>query len=229
MRYTLVVERSAAPGSWALYRDGELLAARPFGAAEPRAPAWAAELMAGLATLDVAPSTLTTLVAGTGPGSFSGIRAAIAFLQGLSLPRAVPLYGLPSAAGLADGCLRRTGHGCVAVVGDARRNRLWCAVYRRAPDGALLLAATGEPPSHAGGDFVLCTPDALAELVPPDARIVTPDGVRPPACLAEFARARGLTAEALMPSAAAIGTLFLAHPAAAPRDPAPVYLHPAVG
>ena len=229
MRYMLVVERSVAPGSWALYRDGDVLAARPFGAAEPRAPAWVAELMGGLAALDVAPSALTSLVVGTGPGSFSGIRAAIAALQGLALPRAIPLFGLPSAAGLADGYLRRTGQSCVAVVGDARRHRLWCAVYRRSPDGALRLAATGAPPAHAGDDFVLCELATLGGLVPPDARIVTPDGARLTAVLAELARARRLPIETLTPTAADLGALFLSSGTTAPRDPVPVYLHPAVG
>lgn len=229
MRYMLAVERSVAPGSWALYRDGDILAAQPFSAAEPRAPAWFAELMAGLAALDVAPSALTSLVVGTGPGSFSGIRAAIAALQGLALPRGVPLHGLSSAAGLADAYLRRTGQACVAVIGDARRHRLWCAVYRRSPDGALRLAATGAPPAHAGDDFALCTPDVLGGQLPPDARIITPDGARLTAVLAELARARGLPVETLTPTAADLGALFLTLGAAAPRDPVPVYLHPAVG
>jgi len=229
MRYLLAVERSVAPGSWALYRDGDPLDARPFGAAEPRAPAWVAELMAGLAALDVAPSALTSLVVGTGPGSFSGIRAAIAALQGLALPRAIPLYGLPSAAGLADGYLRRTGQACVAVVGDARRHRLWCAVYRRSPDGTLLLAATGAPPAHAGDDFALCTPDVLGGQLPPDARIITPDGARLAAELAGLSLGCGLPVETLTPTAADLGALFLTLGAAVPRDPVPVYLHPAVG
>ena len=229
MRYMLAVERSVAPGSWALYRDGDVLAARPFGAAVPRAPAWVAELMAGLAALDVTPSTLTSLVVGTGPGSFSGIRAAIAALQGLALPRAIPLYGLPSAAGLADGYLRQTGQTCAAVVGDARRNRLWCAVYRRSPDGTLRLASTGAPPAHADSDFALCTPETLGASVPPDAQLVTPDGARLAGVLAGLALGRGLPFETRTPTAADLGALCLTQTAAVPRDPVPVYLHPAVG
>lgn len=229
MRYLLAVERSVAPGSWALYRDGDILAAQPFSAAEPRAPAWFAELMAGLAALDVAPSALTSLVVGTGPGSFSGIRAAIAALQGLALPRGVPLHGLSSAAGLADAYLRRTGQACVAVIGDARRHRLWCAVYRRSPDGALRLAATGAPPAHTGADMELVTWEALAAAVPADARIVTPDGARLATGLAGMNLGCGLPIESLTPSAADLGALFLTLDAAAPRDPVPVYLHPAVG
>jgi len=70
MRYMLAVERSVAPGSWALYRDGDPLDARPFGAAEPRAPAWVAELMAGLAALAAIREELPALA----ERFFAGIR-----------------------------------------------------------------------------------------------------------------------------------------------------------
>jgi len=228
MGCTLAVERSVAPGSWALYRDGACLAAHGFDASTPRAPAWVAELRRALAGLDVAPDALTSLVVGTGPGSFSGIRAAIAALQGLALPRAVPLYGVPSAEALAHGYLQRTGETCAAVIGDARRNRLWCAAYRRAPDGRLLLAATGDTPAHTGADVALVTWESLTAAVPDDARVLTPDGVRLAAGLARVRPGNGLPAESLTPSAADLGALFLTLGDTAPRDPVPVYLHPAV-
>ena len=54
------------------------------------------------------------IVVGTGPGSFAGIRSALAFAQGYALGRRCEVLGLPSACALA-------GDGLLAVVGDARR------------------------------------------------------------------------------------------------------------
>jgi tRNA threonylcarbamoyladenosine biosynthesis protein TsaB len=229
MAFTLAVERSTAPGSWAVYRDGDLLAARTFDATPPRAPAWVAEFKAALDELGIAPAALAQLVVGTGPGSFSGIRGAIAALQGMALPRGLPLYGLSSAAVLADACLRRTVQERVAVVGDARRNQLWCAVYQRLPGGTLVLSATGKPPRHASQDFTLPTRETLGAAMPPDARIVTPDGARLASCLEQPGIGCGLPAEQRMPTALALGALFWSDRAAARLDPVPVYLHPAVG
>jgi tRNA threonylcarbamoyladenosine biosynthesis protein TsaB len=43
---------------------------------------------------------LKWIAAGIGPGSFTGIRIAMAFAQGLALPRSLPLYGFTSFSAL---------------------------------------------------------------------------------------------------------------------------------
>ena len=63
------------------------------------------------------------IVVGTGPGSFAGVRAALAFAQGYALGRPqCEVFGLPSACALA-------GEGRLAVVGDARRGQFWVALF----------------------------------------------------------------------------------------------------
>ncbi len=228
MGFTLAVERSSPPGSWALFRGRNRVAGGSFVSAPGRAPAWAAALRAGLADLGVAPAGLDRLVVGMGPGSFSGIRAALALAQGLALPRDRPVFGLSSAAALARRAALQENQPVVAVVGDARRGRLWCAVYRCLPDGRLVLAASGRTPEHGGGDFTLATWDTLSATIPEEARVVSPEWERLAGGFA--ARRFGLaspTASAA-PTADDLGALFLADEAAAHRDPSPVYLHPAV-
>ena len=79
------------------------------------------------------------IVVGTGPGSFAGIRSAIAFAQGYALGRNCEVLGLPSPCAvaakvfIAQGTVPIPPTGSVptrlAVVGDARCGKLWIAVF----------------------------------------------------------------------------------------------------
>lgn len=75
-----------------------------------------APLRAALASVGAGPALL---VIGTGPGSYTGVRIAIAAAQGIALARGWPLIGLPSIA---------TGpHAAYQVLGDARRGHYYTA------------------------------------------------------------------------------------------------------
>ena len=201
---------------------------RCFDALRPRSPTWMAELRDGLAEYGAEPEDFAQMVVGTGPGSFSGIRAAIAALQGMALPRQVPVFGLTSSAVLAGLAARasRAEEGTVTVVGDARRNRLWCAVYCWCGDH-LTVATSGMPPTHSGAEFVLTTWEGLPAHIPPGSLLVSPDRDR----LGDgLARLPGVVLDeaASTPDAAGLARLFFSAPNAARRDPSPIYLHPAV-
>lgn len=143
----------------------------------------------------------TALTVGVGPGSFAGIRAAIACLQGLGLGWGLKPRGFPSAAAMA----LASGLPEVTVVGDARRGTLWAVRYRR----------TGERLEQVGDFRILAR-----ERFVPETEMVSPDAER----LAEFAlRPVSLTAELLPRTVAALGEAALL------ADPLPIYLHPAVG
>ena len=68
-----------------------------------RAPAWMAELADVIAAHGWNGASFDEFVCGLGPGSFSGIRACLAALQGLALPDGRPVYGIASAAAVALG------------------------------------------------------------------------------------------------------------------------------
>lgn len=227
MANLLIVERAYGNGSWALYRDGAKVASATFPEGLPRAPEWYANVVAGLAAAGVAPQALDLLLAGTGPGSFSGIRSVLAALQGLALPRGLPVLGLSSAAALARAVARARGAGTVAVVGDARRGTLWCTVYDVADNGAVTLHGTGGVPAHAASDFAIPAPDALAGTIPEGALVVSPEYTHLATTLQALSGAQVL-AEEVRPSADDLAGLYFANPDAAVRDPLPIYLHPAV-
>lgn len=140
------------------------------------------------------------LAVGLGPGSFAGIRGAIACLQGLGLGWGLPVYGYPSAAHLAL-C---SGRPEVTVIGDARRNTLWSVRYR--VDDKTITETEG---------FRILSRDRFI----PEADMISPDAAR----LTAF----GLPAA--QPDAALLEETVNRLGALLKPDPVPLYLHPAVG
>lgn len=92
-------------------------------------------------------SRLRGIVVGTGPGSYTGVRIAIAAAQGVALSRQVPVTGMSSFFG----CLDDADFG---VVGDARRGRFFVAQVRGGelqPDIALVQPEVLESEMAAAG------------------------------------------------------------------------------
>ena len=227
MQNLLVIERSSGHGSWALYNDSEKLVSNPFEAGLPRAPTWYTDVISGIKAAGVAPQALGALLVGTGPGSFSGIRAVLGAMQGLALPQGIPVLGLSSAAALARAAALRNGAKTVAVVGDARRGTLWCAVYDVKDGGALTLHSTGAAPTHTAADFSLTVPDELAKLIPADTLVISSEFTKLSRIFSSLSDVKTV-AEDLFATADDLAALYNSNPEAALRDPLPVYLHPAV-
>lgn len=70
---------------------------------------------------------LDGLVVGTGPGSFTGVRIAIATAQGLALGGDIPLAGISSLRGLAQG--QACAAAAVLTCLDARLGEVYWASY----------------------------------------------------------------------------------------------------
>ncbi len=144
------------------------------------------------------------IVVGTGPGSFAGIRSALAFAQGYALATGCEVLGLPSACALA-------GEGRVAVVGDARQGKAWVALF----DGCRL-----------DGDVFQVNQSELAAAIPADCGVVTPDAKRIDGLL------RGVFGERYLggrtPTGEGLRRFAEANPEALKPEPLPIYLNPAV-
>lgn len=214
----LAIERSTAVGSVAVYR-GDACAARLQARAGAGADRGVCALVdEALAAAGLVPADCTRFGVGLGPGSFSGIRSALAFLQGLALPSAVRVEGVSSAAALAleafrnEADLRR-----VAVVGDARRDSLWVGVFQRA--GRTLREA--EP-------LRLVPREHLTDFLPADLPVLSPDWARLEPLLGRLLSAERCRREPRAPSADAVAQLLLDPEAPRIEPPLPVYLHPAV-
>lgn len=148
------------------------------------------------------------IVVGTGPGSFAGIRAALAFAQGFALGRPCEVLGLPSPCAIAAQLGRA---GPLAVVGDARRGKVWIALF----DGFSLVR-----------DVFQVDSENLLGSVPGGWPVVTPDAARLGDSLAATfgARYRG----GQTPTDEGLRAFAEANPAALVREPRPIYLNPAV-
>lgn len=208
----IAIERSTASGSAALFSDEGV---RTFSVSDSHGPHGDAYgLVASLLEKSEVPvSALTRFAVGIGPGSFSGIRSAIAVLAGLALPVGGKVEGVSSAA--AAEAVFRAEHpdvGAVAVVGDARRGHLWVSLFGK-----------GATVTNTLEDFRLVDRADVASSIPCHAAVVTPDRERlAPLLATSFARER---VHFINPTAEAVGRLALAGRSAVAL---PIYLHPAV-
>lgn len=155
------------------------------------------------------------IVVGTGPGSFAGIRSALAFARGYSLGKPCEVLGLPSACAVAAQVFAAAGQSGqatrLAVVGDSRRGMAWVALF----DGYRLERDVFQVPQTE-----------LAGTVPADCQVTTPDANRMDAFLKETFGARYLGGQT--PTAEGLRRFAEANPSVLKPEPLPIYLNPAV-
>jgi len=75
------------------------------------------------------PADVTALAVGLGPGSYTGIRAALALAQGWHLARGVPVHGAGSVEAIAARAWAAGWRGRTRVVVDAQRRELYVAGF----------------------------------------------------------------------------------------------------
>ncbi|PWR20883.1 tRNA (adenosine(37)-N6)-threonylcarbamoyltransferase complex dimerization subunit type 1 TsaB [Zavarzinia compransoris] len=145
----LAFDCATGPTSVALWRDGTVAAraddARPQGQAESLVPLIGLVLQqAGLA-----PAGVDRIAVTLGPGSFTGVRIALAAARGLGLAVGRPVFGRSSLEVMAAGLPPAECPTLVAI--DARRGEIYGQLF--APDGRPLsvLAAVALPEIGAAG------------------------------------------------------------------------------
>jgi len=155
------------------------------------------------------------IVVGTGPGSFAGIRSALAFAQGFAIGTNCEVLGLPSPCAVAADYFAALGGGVasvpLAVVGDARQGKYWVALF----EGYRLVC-----------DVFQVEKDQLPFRVPQAAKVVTPDAKRIDGLLKEvfgdnYLGERSVTEEGLKRFAENCPEILK-------PEPLPIYLNPAV-
>jgi tRNA threonylcarbamoyl adenosine modification protein YeaZ len=160
----LAIDLSSPRGAVAVVRNGRLLLEATFVAERSHN----ASLFAPLAeALDLVGDAPARLVVGTGPGSYTGVRIAIAAAQGVALARGWPVFGLPS--------ISTAGPASYGVLGDARRGLFYLARIDAGTLAELRLAdpATARAAVEAGGEWF--TYDTVAPLGLPNVRVTRPD------------------------------------------------------
>ena len=160
----LALEQSTAVGSAALLRGPTVLAFRSWEESSARNQRLFAVLPELFREAGCEANEIALYAVGLGPGSFSGVRIALSTARGMALPGGSPVVGISSAEALAWQIWTKTRVGAVAVVGDARRERLWLAAFgeengRLAPRGEIRLVAWDELRSAIATGTLLVTPD----------------------------------------------------------------------
>lgn len=89
-----------------------------------------------LEEVSAAPGDLDSIVVGTGPGTFTGVRIAVATARGMSVGLGIPVFGVSTlmalAASAADRVITADASMKCSIVPiiDARRRQLFFAVYK---------------------------------------------------------------------------------------------------
>ena len=165
---------------------------------------------------DIDVSDVELIVVGTGPGSFAGVRAAIAFAQGCSVGNGCEVLALPSPCAIAGEMGFSPSEAypegeILAVVGDARRGKRWICIFsgKQGPV-EVFQVSQGE----------------VEGAVPKGAKVVSPDDARLAQELREafgenYLGLKSPTSEGLRLYAQSDSSALLS-------DVRPIYLNPAV-
>jgi tRNA threonylcarbamoyl adenosine modification protein YeaZ len=134
-------------------------------------------IQSALSSARLEPEQIECLALGLGPGSYTGIRAALALAQGWQLARNVRLLGISSVECLAAQAQAEGLTGRVALVVDAQRHEFYLAGYELGAGGRrvvepLRLATLAQVQAHAENGWLLIGPEATKWF--PGARVLFP-------------------------------------------------------
>lgn len=199
------IELSSTRGSIALVEDGQVVAEKNWIETFKNRQ----QLFDSMEELGVDWKTVDLFAAGRGPGAFSGMRIAFSVVNALAAPGGKPVYALNSGAALAS----RFAAPRVAVVGDARRNKVWAGVFAG---------------SELEKEFALMERDELAAFIPADTLVVSPDHDRLADLLTSFQILEAVAP--VFPTAGKLGQLvFRRLENGEESEPfEPLYMHPPV-
>lgn len=176
------IELSSKQGSIALVEDGKVIAEKSWIENFKNRQ----QLFDAMGGLGIDWDCIDCFVVGRGPGAFSGMRIGFSVVNALAAPGGKPVYALNSGAALAA----QIDAERLAVVGDARRNKVWAGVF----NGMTLEK-----------EFQLLEYDDLAAFIPENILVVSPDHDR----LEDFLSDYQIMDEAapVFPTAGALGQL----------------------
>ncbi len=178
----LALEFSSDRRSVALARQGEVLA-EAAQQTESRATDALGLIEKVLAEAKVSREEIEVVAVGLGPGSYTGIRAAIAVAQGWQLARGVKLLGVSSVEAIAAQAQAQNIFGRVNVVVDAQRGEFYLAGWQISA-GSLVAASplqivsAAEVQSRAAVGEVAIGPTATTILFPTAAQVARLAGNR---------------------------------------------------
>ena len=172
----LAVEFSTEQRSVAIWADGTVRGSAVETAT--RATHAIGLIEQALAQAGLKQEQIECLAIGLGPGSYTGIRAALALAQGWQLARSVKLLGISSVECLAAQARTEGWSGHANFVIDAQRNELYLARYNINANSAseletLKLASLEEVKSRVAAGELVAGPEVNRWF--PSGRVLTPN------------------------------------------------------
>ena len=166
----LALEFSSDRRSAAVARD-DLCLAEAVQHTDSRATDAFGLVTRALADAGVSRREIEVIAVGLGPGSYTGIRAAIAMAQGWQLAAGIRLLGVSSAETIARRAQAENIFGLVHVMIDAQRGEFYVAVWDVSTDGCreispLKIVSGGEAASLKQAGKILAEPEVDRVLLP---------------------------------------------------------------
>ncbi len=130
----LGVDSSAAAGSAAVMRDGELLYEAYANEGLTHSQTLLVRCDEAVRKSGIKPADIDVYAVTSGPGSFTGLRIGMGLVKGMAFPTGARCAGVSTFLALAEP-LRDSGRDILTVL-DARQKRVYCCAYR-SRDGVL--------------------------------------------------------------------------------------------
>jgi tRNA threonylcarbamoyladenosine biosynthesis protein TsaB len=183
----LALEFSSPQRSVAIARDGNVLAEAVESGGRNTAAFGMIEKI--LTESKINREYIDALCIGLGPGSYTGIRSAIAIAQGWQLANGLKLLGISSVEAIAAQAQAEKIFGRVNAVVDAQRNEFYLAIYEISANGwreiePLKILSLAEIRSRAEANEILTGPEVTKWF--PNGRTIFPRA----AALAKLAASR---------------------------------------
>jgi tRNA threonylcarbamoyladenosine biosynthesis protein TsaB len=123
----LAFEQSTSQASLAISENGKIIASAKWNSSIRDSIDLFSTLSPVLKKEKISLTDIDIFASSLGPGSFTGIRIALTTAKTMALPYAKDIFAVSSGEMLAQDSEKEY----VGVIGDARRNRLWGATFKR--------------------------------------------------------------------------------------------------
>jgi len=212
----LSFEQSTSKASLTISVDGKIIASAKWNSSIRDSIDLFTTLSPVLEKEKISLTDIDVFASSLGPGSFTGIRIALTTAKTMALPYAKDIFAVSSGELLAQD----SGKEYVGVMGDARRNRLWGATFRKNSELDIYEKVK---------DYDLFTVEQAADFFDGCEQIISTDYCRLEKVINEF-NLKGLVQHDVIPKAQTLCDIAYKKISASIKSDKlePVYLHPAV-
>jgi len=212
----LAFEQSTSQASLAISEDGRIIASAKWNSSIRDSIDLFTTLSPVLEKENISLTDIEVFASSLGPGSFTGIRIALTTAKTMALPYKKQIFAVSSGELLAQD----SGKEYVGVMGDARRNRLWGATFRKKSELGVY---------EKVNEYKLFSFEEAADFFDGCEQIISTDYCRLEKVINEF-KLKGLVQHDVIPTAQTLCDIVYKKMSASIESDKlePVYLHPAV-